>query len=164
MIRYRGYCHSWNGAAWWGTRKTQPGTVGCFDMTVRCVLTWSDMSSWPFWCDWGMCSHLIRYKGYFHSVMVRGLVPSMSDVSAGHSDLGSDIRATAILWMKAPGQLPGILSMGLISILMWLWDWFPHDQMQVQSLSTYDMWVLAFPQIIVCVSYHAGGCECCAFS
>ena len=97
MIRYKGYCHYLNGGTWLVTRNTQYRIEGHSDMTVRCVLTWLDMSAWPFWCDWGMCSHLIKYKGCFHSVMVRGLFPSMSDVSAGHSDLGSDIRATTIL-------------------------------------------------------------------
>ena len=42
----------------------------------------------------------------------------MSDVSAGHSDLGSDIRAIAILWMEAPSQLLGTLSLGLSAFLM----------------------------------------------
>ena len=37
-------------------------------MTVGCSLTWSDISARPFWCDWGMCSHLIRYKGWCHSL------------------------------------------------------------------------------------------------
>ena len=41
----------------------------------------------------------------------------MSDVSADHSDLGSDIRATAILGMEAPGQLPGTLSLGLSAFM-----------------------------------------------
>ena len=66
MIRYRGYCHSLNGGTWSVTRKNQSIIEGHSDMTVRCVLTWLDMSAWPFWCDWGMCSHLIRYKGCFH--------------------------------------------------------------------------------------------------
>ena len=61
--------------------------------------------------------------------MVRGLVPSMSNVSASHSDLVSDRRATAILGMELPGEVLGILSLGLRSILMWLRDVFPHDQM-----------------------------------
>ena len=73
MIRYKGYCHYWNGAAWWGTRKTQSRTEGRSDMTVRCVLTWSDMSAWLFCCDRGMCSPLIRCKGWIHSVMTKGL-------------------------------------------------------------------------------------------
>ena len=42
----------------------------------------------------------------------------MSDVSANHSDLGLDVRATAILWMEAPGQLPGTLILGLSAFLM----------------------------------------------
>ena len=50
--------------------------------------------------------------------MVRGLVPSMLDVSAGHFELGSDIRATAILLMEAPGQLPGTLNLGLSAFLI----------------------------------------------
>ena len=50
--------------------------------------------------------------------MVRGLVPSMSDVSAGHFDLVSDIRATTILGMELPGEVLGILSLGLRAILM----------------------------------------------
>ena len=50
--------------------------------------------------------------------MVRGLVPSMSDVSASHSDLVSDIRVIAILGMELLGEVPGILSMGLSAILM----------------------------------------------
>ena len=37
-------------------------------MTVECSLTWSDISAGPFWCDWRMCSHLIRYKGCYHSL------------------------------------------------------------------------------------------------
>ena len=81
MIKYKGYYHSGNGAAWWFTRNTWSGTESLSEMIVRCSLTWSYVSAWPFWCDWGMCSHLIRYKGCCHSVMVRGLVPSMSDVS-----------------------------------------------------------------------------------
>ena len=68
MIRYKGYFHSCNGAAWWGTRNTWSGTEGLSEMIVRCSLTWLDVSAWPFWCDWGMCSHLIRYKGCFHSL------------------------------------------------------------------------------------------------
>ena len=50
--------------------------------------------------------------------MVRGLVPSMSNVSAGHSELVSDIRATAILGMELPGEVPRILILGLRAILM----------------------------------------------
>ena len=42
----------------------------------------------------------------------------MSDVSAGHSDLVSDIRDTAILVMEILGEVPGILSLGLRAILM----------------------------------------------
>ena len=42
----------------------------------------------------------------------------MSDVSAGHSNLVSDIRATAILGIELPGEVPGILSQGLRAILM----------------------------------------------
>ena len=34
----------------------------------------------------------------------------MSDVGAGHSDLVLDIRATAILGMELPGEVPGKLS------------------------------------------------------
>ena len=62
--------------------------------------------------------------------MVRGLVPSMTDMDVeihSHSDeqvrykgcaiLSSrtDVRAIAILGMEAPGQLPGSLSAGLCS-------------------------------------------------
>ena len=61
--------------------------------------------------------------------MVRGLVPSMSDVSDVHSNLVLDIRDTAILGMELPGEVPGILSLGLRTILMWLRDVFPHDEM-----------------------------------
>ena len=50
--------------------------------------------------------------------MVRGLVPSMSDVSASHFDLVSNIRATTILGMELPGEVPGIISLGLGSILI----------------------------------------------
>ena len=50
--------------------------------------------------------------------MVRGLVPSMLDVSAIHSNLVLDIRATAILGMELPGEVPGILILGLRAILM----------------------------------------------
>ena len=60
-------CHYWNGGTWSITRKAQSRTEGHFDMTMGCSITWSDMSAWPFWCDWGMCSHLIRYKGCFIS-------------------------------------------------------------------------------------------------
>ena len=42
----------------------------------------------------------------------------MSDVSAGHSKLVSDIRATTILGMDPLGEVPGILSLGLRAILM----------------------------------------------
>ena len=42
----------------------------------------------------------------------------MSDVSTSHSDLVSDIRATAILGMELPGEVPGILSLGMRAILM----------------------------------------------
>ena len=73
MIIYQGHFYSWNGASWWGTRKTQFMTEGHSNMTVRFVLRWSDMSAWPFWCDRGMCSHLIRCKGWSHSVMAKGL-------------------------------------------------------------------------------------------
>ena len=93
MIRYKGCFHSWNGGAWLVTRNTWSRTEGLSDMTIRCSITWSDVSAWAFRCDWGMCSHLIRYKGYFHFVMVRGLVPSMSDMSAEpfwyHYSIGS---------------------------------------------------------------------------
>ena len=81
LIRYEVYCNSLNGGTWSVTRNTQFGAEGHFDMTVGCILTWSDISAGPFWCDWGIFSHLIRYKGCCHYVMVRGLVPSMSDVS-----------------------------------------------------------------------------------
>ena len=62
--------------------------------------------------------------------MVRGLVPSMTDMSTEihrHSDKQVrykgcaillsriDVRAIAILGMEAPGQLPGTLSVGLSS-------------------------------------------------
>ena len=50
--------------------------------------------------------------------MVIGLVPSMSNVSSGHSNLVSDIRATAILGMELLGEVPGILSLGLRAILL----------------------------------------------
>ena len=103
MIRYKGYCHSWNGASWWGTRNTWSRTEGHSSMTVGCVPTWLDVSEWTFWCDWAMCSHLIRYKGYFHSwngatwwgtrnpqigveslsIMVAGCVPAWLNVSVG---------------------------------------------------------------------------------
>ena len=42
----------------------------------------------------------------------------MSNVSAGHSDLVSDIRATAILGMELLGEVLGIFSMGLRAILI----------------------------------------------
>ena len=42
----------------------------------------------------------------------------MTDVHAGHSDLVLDLRATAILGMELPGEVPGILSLGLRVILM----------------------------------------------
>ena len=42
----------------------------------------------------------------------------MSDVSAGHSDLVSDIRATTILGMELPGEVPRILGLGLRAILI----------------------------------------------
>ena len=48
MIRYKVYCHSWNGGAWLVTRNTQSMTEGHFDMTVGCVPTCSDMSAWSF--------------------------------------------------------------------------------------------------------------------
>ena len=41
---------------------------GLSDTTVRCSLTWSDVSAWPFWCNWGIGSHLIKYKGWCHSL------------------------------------------------------------------------------------------------
>ena len=44
-----------NGGTWSVTRNTQSGTEGRFDMTVGCSLTWSDVSAWPFWCDWAIC-------------------------------------------------------------------------------------------------------------
>ena len=55
--------HSRNGGTWSLTRKTQSGTKGHSEMIVRCSPTWLDVSAWPFWYDWGRCSHLIRYKG-----------------------------------------------------------------------------------------------------
>ena len=39
MIRYNGYCHSWNGGAWSITRNTWSRIEGHSDMTVRCVVT-----------------------------------------------------------------------------------------------------------------------------
>ena len=42
----RAKCYSRNGGAWSVTRKTQSRTEN------------------PFWCDRGMCSHLIRCKGW----------------------------------------------------------------------------------------------------
>ena len=42
----------------------------------------------------------------------------MSDVSGGHFDLVLDIRATAILGMELPSEVPGILSMVLRAILI----------------------------------------------
>ena len=45
--------------------------------------------------------------------MVGGLVPSMSTMGAAILSSGTDVRATAILGMEVPGQLPGILSLGL---------------------------------------------------
>ena len=53
----------------------------------------------------------------------------MSDASAGHSDLVSNIRATTILGMELPGEVLRTLSLGLRAILMLLRDVFPHDQM-----------------------------------
>ena len=61
-------CHSWNGGTYSVTRNTQSGTEGHSDMNEGCSLTWPDKSAGPFWCDWGMCSHLIRYKGCCHSL------------------------------------------------------------------------------------------------
>ena len=42
----------------------------------------------------------------------------MSDVSTGHFDLVSDIRATYILGMELPDEVPEFLSLGLRAILM----------------------------------------------
>ena len=42
----------------------------------------------------------------------------MSDASAGHSDLVSDIRATTILGMELTSEVLGTLSLGLGAILM----------------------------------------------
>ena len=49
--------------------------------------------------------------------MVRGLVPSMSDMSVvlAIMSIRIDVRVTAILGMEAPGKLPGKLSLGLRS-------------------------------------------------
>ena len=101
MIRYKGYFHSWNGGAWSVTRNTWSRTEGHSDMTVGCVPTWSDVSAWPFWCDWGMCSHLIKYT-----------------------------RLMPFSWrMEAPGKLPGTLNLGLRAFPSWLRDVFPHGWM-----------------------------------
>ena len=74
--------------------------------------------------------------------MVRGLVPSMSYMSASYSDVAvglvptwSDIRAISILWMEVPSQFPWILVLGLRAILIWLWDVVLHDQMWVHGHS-----------------------------
>ena len=68
--------------------------------------------------------------------MVRGLVPSMSDMSIEPFwydyrmvPTWSDIRAISILGMEVHGMLPGILGLGMRAILIWLWDLFSHDQM-----------------------------------
>ena len=117
-----------NGGTWSVTRKAQSRTEGHSDMTVRCVLTWSDVSAWPLWCDWGIGSHLIRYKGWFHSLgewrhlvsyqVTQSRTGGHSDVTIGLVPTWSDIRAISILGMEVPGQLLGKLSLGLRAILM----------------------------------------------
>ena len=47
--------------------------------------------------------------------MVIGLLPSMIDMSVGHSIEWTNVRAISILGMEAPGQLPGSLSVVLSS-------------------------------------------------
>ena len=60
-------------------------------------------------------------------------VLSHSDVTIGLVPTWSDIRSISILWMEVPSQLPGILSLGLRAILIWLWDVFSHDQIWVHG-------------------------------
>ena len=60
---------------------------------------------------------------------------SHSDKTVGLVPTWSDIRAIAILWMEVPGQLLGILSLGLRAILIWLCDVFSHDQIWVHGYS-----------------------------
>ena len=87
----------------------------------------------PFWYDCGICSHMIRYKFYFHFDQM--WVLRHSDMTVGSVPTWSDIRVIAILGMEVPGQLPGILSLGLRAILIWLWDVLSHDQMWVHGHS-----------------------------
>ena len=51
--------HSWNGGTWLVTVNTQSGIEGDSNVTIGLVPTWSDISVEPFWCDCGMCSHMI---------------------------------------------------------------------------------------------------------
>ena len=108
-------CHSWNGGTWSVTRNTQSGTKGHSDMTMGCSLTWSDMSAWPFWCDWGMCSHLIRYKGCFHSLGEWRHLVSYQEPSTVESPF--DMVA---------GCVPPMVKCKYRSLLTWLRDVFPQ--------------------------------------
>ena len=84
-----------NGGTCSVTRNTQFGTEGHSDMTIGCSLTWSDVSTWPFWCDWGMCFHLIWYKGCCHSL--NGGTWSVSRKAQSGTERHSDMTVGCVL-------------------------------------------------------------------
>ena len=74
--------------------------------------------------------------------MVRGLFPSMSDLSAEPFWYDCRIGSYMIrykgyfhLGMELPGEVLGKLILGLRAILIWLWDVVLHDQMWVHEHS-----------------------------
>ena len=106
---------------------------------VRCK-GWAILSWWE---DWFLpCQIWVL----IHSDMTVGLVPTWSDVRAEchswnggtwsvtkNTQLGAELPFSGR--MEAPGQLPGILSLGLRANLIWLWDVVLHDQIWVHGHS-----------------------------
>ena len=62
-----------NGGTWSVTRNPQPSAESHSDVTMRCVLRWSDVSVEPFWYDCGIGSHMISCKCRAFPQMIVGV-------------------------------------------------------------------------------------------
>ena len=102
-------------------------------------LPWTDVRDGPLFHGeriWFLPCHMWVLS---HFDVTVGLVPTWSDISVEchswnggtwsvtrNTQLGAELPFSGR--MEAPGQLPGITSLGLRAILIWLWDVFSHDQ------------------------------------
>ena len=81
-------------------------------------------------------------ESHSHSDMVRGLVPSMTDVSA--NPFWYDCRIGSYMirykgychsWNEGGWLVTKKLGLGMRAILIWMWDVFPHDHIWVHGHS-----------------------------